>query len=121
MQRATFANAVLVVRRPDGRLLALPSPSGRLRLPDKQLDAWIPITTQVEEWLEQLLHQGSKPSLVVVDGTPGQKGVTFLYAATIESALAESSEEVWLEPDGAASGLSSKHSRLLLLCTSGTH
>ena len=117
-QRATVANAVLVVRRRDGHILASASPSGELRLPDKQLDAWIPITTQVEEWLDQLLQQRPAPALVAVDGTPGPKGVTFLYAATTDSPVARGRDEVWLEPDMAASDLSSEHSRLLLLCTS---
>src|ERR1700687_4837217 len=78
VQRATFANAVLVGRNRDGRVLALPSPAGGLRLPEKQLDAWIPIPTQVEACLEELLHESSPPSLVAVDGTPGREGVTFL-------------------------------------------
>ena len=52
-QRATLANAVLVVRRQDGWVLALASTSGELRLPLKELDGWKAVTTQVEEWLER--------------------------------------------------------------------
>jgi hypothetical protein len=115
VQRATFANAVLVVRKSDGRVLVLPSSSGNLRLPVKQLHAWGPIPTQVEEWLEQLLHQRSTPSLVAIDGTPGQKGVTFLYAAILEAPM-EKGDALWLEPDVAASGLGGNDSRLLLFC-----
>jgi len=115
MQRATLANAVLVLRRRDGRVLVLPSPSGGLRLPVKQLDAWVPITTQVETWLGQLLPAYSMPSLVAIDGTPGQEGVTFLYAATTESLFAHGGDELWLETDVAASSLSGEDGRLLRL------
>ena len=115
MQRATFANAVLVVRNSDGHVLVIPAPSGEPRLPAKPLDAWLPITTQVEELLEQVLHQRATPSLVATDGTPGWEGITFLYAATLE-APSEGGTELWLEPDIAASGLDGNDSRLLLLC-----
>lgn len=110
VQRATFANAVLVVRKGNGRVLVLPSPSGNLGLPAKEFHAWAPITTQVEEWLEQLLRQRSTPSLVAIDGTPGQKGVTFLYAAILEAAM-QSGDQLWLEPDVAASGLGGNDKR----------
>ena len=40
VQRSTLASAVLVVRRHDGRVLALASTSGELRLPLKELDGW---------------------------------------------------------------------------------
>jgi hypothetical protein len=46
-----------------------------------------------------------------------RRGITFLYAVTVESALAKSGDGLWLEPDVAASGLTSKDRRLLLLCT----
>jgi len=121
VQRATFAHAVLVVRRRDGPVLVWLSPCGRLRLPVKQLDAWIPITTQVEEWLKRLSPQSSVPVLVAVDGTPGREGVTFLYAANVDPGRAQGGEEVWLEPDIAASRLDGNDGRLLLLCTSGAH
>jgi hypothetical protein len=58
MQRATFANAVLVVRKSDGRVLVVSAPSGELRLPAIPLDAWLPIPTQVEEWLEERFSSG---------------------------------------------------------------
>jgi hypothetical protein len=117
--RATSAQAVLVVRRRDGRVLVLLSPSGDLRLPVKQLDAWIPIPTQVEIWLEGLIQQSSTPSLVAVDGSPGKEGVTFLYGSEIESVSAKS-EDVWLDPEAAAVNLRGNDHRLLLLCTKGT-
>ena len=78
VQRATLASAVLVVRRPDGSLLAFPSSSGRLGLPRKELDGWRPIGAQVEEWFDQIMRQAPKPKLQAIDGTPGRKGVTFL-------------------------------------------
>jgi hypothetical protein len=117
-QRATVAHAVLVVREQDGRVLAVPSPTGQLRLPETELDAWLPITTQVEALMGELLLQIATPSLVAVDGTPGRGGVTFLYAATTESASARSSGGVWLGPDLAASGLGNKDRRLVRLCPS---
>ncbi|MGO8840606.1 MAG: hypothetical protein ACLQF1_05545 [Methyloceanibacter sp.] len=119
LRRATLARAVLVVRKLDGRVLALPSPFGQLQLPEKQLDAWIPITTQVEEWSDRLLQENSTPSLVAVDGTPGPDGVTFLFSAIISSALAKGGDEVWLDPDVAALTLGGKYNRLLRLCVAG--
>jgi hypothetical protein len=115
MQRATFANAVLVVRNRDGRILVIPGPSGELQLPAIPLDAWLPIPTQVEEWLEQRLHRRPTPSLVATDGMPGPEGVTFLYAATLE-APSERGDELWLEPDVSAAALGGNDNRLLLLC-----
>lgn len=118
VQRASVATAVLVVRRQDGRVLALASPSGDLSLPNVQLDAWIPVGTQVEMRLAELHLQRSAPSLVAVHGTPGPQGVIFVYAATTERALGRCAEEVWLEPDAAASGLGSEDRRLLKLSAS---
>ena len=113
MQRATLANAVLVVRKSDGRVLVVQAPSGELQLPAMLLDAWLPITTQVEELLEQVAHQRSTPSLVAIDGTPSSEGVTFVYAAMLE-APPEQGEELWLEQDVAAAALGSNDNRLLL-------
>jgi hypothetical protein len=115
MQRATFANAILVVRNSDGRVLLIRAPTGELRLPTIPLDAWLPIPTQVEEWLEEVLQQRSTPSLVAIDGTPGREGVTFLYAATLETP-SERGDELWLEPDVAAGALGGNDNRFLLLC-----
>jgi hypothetical protein len=114
MQRATFANAVLVVRNQDRRVLVVRSPSGELRLPAKPLDAWLTITTQVEDWLEEMLQLRSTPSLVAINGTPSREGVTFLYTATLQ-ALVEAEDELWLEPDVAAAALSGNDTRLLHL------
>jgi hypothetical protein len=114
MQRATFANAVLIVRNKNGLILVVRSPSGELRLPAKPLNAWLTITTQVEDWLEEMLQQRSTPSLVAIDGTPSREGVTFLYTATLQ-ALVEAEDELWLEPDVAAAALSGNDTRLLHL------
>ena len=116
MQRATLAKAVLVVRGRDGRILVLRFPAGTLELPVTQIDAWVPITTQIEAWLEHSLQQSSSPSLVAVDGTPGREGVTFLYAARLQCAPPESEGALWLEPDVATSRLDKNGSRLLALC-----
>ena len=97
VQRATLAKAVLVLRRSDGCVLVIPSPSGGLALPEKLLDAWVPITTQVEAWLSQLLQAESKLSLVAINGTPAREDVTFLYSAT----AAKNSNQLWLRTDDA--------------------
>ena len=117
MQRASLANAVLVLRRRDGRVLVLPSPSGGLRLPVKHLDAWIPIAAQVEEWLGQLLQEKSTPSLVAIDGTPAEE-VTFVYVATAASPSVNTGDQLWLDTDVAASRLRNEDGRLLRLCIS---
>jgi hypothetical protein len=117
LQRATLANAVLVLRRDDGSILVLRSPSGSLQLPDMQLEAWIPIPTQVESWLSQILQVDATPSLVAIEGAPGREGVTFLYAATTEPLLAKKAgDELWLDKDVAISSLSATDGRLLRLC-----
>jgi hypothetical protein len=115
MQRATFANAVLVVRKSDGQVLVVRAAAGGLQLPTKPLDAWLPITTQVEDLLEQLAHQRSTPSLVAIDGTPSSEGITFVYTAMLESPR-EQGDELWLESDVAAAALGSNDNRLLLVC-----
>jgi hypothetical protein len=119
MQRATFANAILVVRNKDGRILVVRSPSGELRLPARPLDAWLPITTQVEDWLDEMLQQRSTPSLVAIDGTPSREGVTFLYSAPLE-AVVGGDNELWLEPDVAAAALGGNDKRLLHLASDGS-
>ena len=114
MQRATLASAVLVVRGPDGRLLALPSSSGALGLPRKELDGWRPIGAQVEDWLDRILRRASKPKLQAIDGTPGRKGITFLYSADID-ASSSPVDGMWLDADLAPSALSAADRRLLLM------
>jgi hypothetical protein len=114
MQRATFANAVLIVHTKNGLILVVRSPSGELRLPAKPLNAWLTVTTQVEDWLEEMLQLRSTPSLVAIDGTPSRQGVTFLYAATLQ-ALVEGEDVIWLEPDVAAAALGGNDKRLLRL------
>ena len=114
VQRATLANAVLVVRRRDGCVLALSSTSGELRLPLKELDGWKVVTAQVEEWLEQLLRQRQTPKLVAIDGTPGRQGVTFIFCAEASADFPEASA-AWLDPQIALFTLSSRDRRLLLL------
>ena len=114
MQRATLASAVLVVRGSDGNLLAFPSSSGALGLPRKELDGRRPIGAQVEEWLDQILRQASKPKLQAIDGTPGRKGVTFLYSADVD-ASPPLADGMWLDADLAPSAFSAADRRLLLM------
>jgi hypothetical protein len=112
LQRATCATAVLVVSDEDGRVLVLRQPSGHRRLPSKPLDAWLPIPTQVEAWLEAMLQRRCTPALVAVDGTPSREGVTFLYAATLAAPTTKAAD-LWLEP--SAANLGPNDNRLLLL------
>jgi hypothetical protein len=116
VQRATFAKAVLVVHGRDGRILVLRAPSGKLQLPVIHLDGWLPIPSQVETWLERL-SQPTTASLVAIEGTPAKGGVTFLYAAMVDLAVAKTDEQIWLEPDIAASGLDGYDKRLLIRCS----
>jgi hypothetical protein len=115
VQRATLATAVLVVRRQDGCVLALPSTSGELRLPLKELNGWKAVTMQVEEWLEQLLQERQTPKLVAIDGTPGRQGVTFIYCAEAGAACPDHAGGVWLDPQIALPTLPSCDRRLLFL------
>ena len=117
VQRATLANAVLVVRRQNGCVLALPSLSGEPRLPLMELDGWQAVTTQIEEWLEQLLQQRQTPKLVAIDGTPGRKGVTFIYCAEAGAVCPDHAGGVWLDPEIALRTLPSGDRRLLVLST----
>jgi hypothetical protein len=114
-QRATLANAVLVVRRQDGWILALASTSGELRLPLKELDGWKAVTTQVEEWLERLLRLRQTPKLVAIDGTPGRQGITFIYCAEAGEAIPDHASGIWLDPEIALPTLPSCDRRLVLL------
>jgi hypothetical protein len=115
VQRATLAYAVLVVRRRDGCVLAVASLSGEPRLPLKELDGWKAITTQVEEWLEQLLLQRQIPNLVAIEGTPGRQGVTFVYSAEADLTFPGHVGEVWLDPTIALATLPLRERRLLFL------
>jgi hypothetical protein len=117
MQRATAAKAVLIVKDKDGRILTMRAASGALHLPAKALDALLPITTQVQELIEQVLSERVVPSLVAVHGTPSAEGVAFLYAATL-NASANSQGGIWLEPGVAAVTLGGEDNRLLHRCAS---
>jgi len=115
VHRATLANAVLVVRRGDGSVLTFSSTYGALALPRKELDGWQPIGTQVEEWLYQILQQASTFQLQAIDGTPGRKGVTFLYSADTGECPTEAGC-TWLDAGLAPSALSEGDRRLLVMC-----
>jgi hypothetical protein len=104
-QRATLANAQLILRRRDGCLLAEMSPDGDLRLPQIELDAWTPISAQIEGWIERLKLKASNPELVAVDGVPGAYGITFVYTSMVEGRAADADGRVWLEAEVAAARL----------------
>jgi hypothetical protein len=112
VQRATLAKVVLVAWRHDHYVLGITTSSGELRLPSLQLDGWEPVGLQVQNWLDDLLRQPSSPQLEIIDGTPGQKGVTFLYSARVSRSL-DDSRLRWLEPEFASSVLSVEDRRLL--------
>jgi hypothetical protein len=115
VQRACLANAVLVVRNGEGRVLLVPAPSGGLQLPTREMNGWLAIGTQVSEWLAQLSPLSAHASLVAVDGTP-KSGLIFLYEAVFESESA-GADKIWVEPHNAASILEHRHRRLLRRCT----
>ena len=116
VQRATLADAVLVVRQQDGRILAVHSASGALRLPHKELDGWRAVTTQVEEWLEELLEQRKQPpKLEAIEGTPGPQRVTFVYSAEACVPAVERGSAIWLDLEMALPTLTLSDLRLLLL------
>jgi hypothetical protein len=84
------------------------SPGGDLRLPQMELDAWTPISAQVEGWIERLKLKASNPKLVAVDGVPGTQGVTFIYASMVKATVAEPDGKVWLAPEVATARLGLK-------------
>jgi hypothetical protein len=114
VQRASLAQAVVVARREDERVLAVYPGSGELRLPLLQLDGWQPVALQVQAWLDDMLPQSSTLQLKAIDGTPGRRGVTFLYSAQVNGSPLERGC-IWLEPELAPSALSLGDRRLLLL------
>jgi hypothetical protein len=112
VQRATLADAVLVVKRRDGRVLAFRAP-GEVMLPRMALDGWQPIGTQVEGWLDQL-SKASNLQLRAVDGTPGREGVTFLYSADADASPSKD-DYMWLDAELDISAVSDRDRRLLLI------
>jgi hypothetical protein len=118
VQRAFLANAVLVVRNSQGRVLLVPAPSGGLQLPTREMNGWLAVGTQVNEWLVQLSPLRAHASLVAVDGTP-KSGVIFLYEAVLKTESA-GADKIWVEPDSAVSILNGNDRRLLHRCTDRT-
>ena len=100
-----------MVRNRDGRILVLGEPSGTLQLPLKMLA----VTTQVDDWLKQVLQRAATPSLVAVEGT-GSEGITFVYKAEIDAESPAHQNECWLPPELAALSLNSGDARRLKIC-----
>ena len=103
-------------RRPGGAAARwsrsrIASTSGELRLPLKELDGWKAVTTQVAEWLDQLVEQRQTPHLVAIEGTARQ-GVTFVYSAEVVRCITNG---IWLDADVAAPTLNQRDRQLLLL------
>jgi hypothetical protein len=113
IQRATLARAVIVLGRNDGRILVVPSPSGEFALPIKQLDAWEPVTTQVDLWLCHLRQANAKAFLVGIEGMPTERGITFLFAATTETPSYQTADQLWLEAETAIATLGDEDRGLL--------
>jgi len=113
VQRATAARAVLIARRQDDCMLAVAALSGELRLPSLELDAWEPVGTQVRAWVERTLQHPSRLELHVIEGTPSNTGVTFLYSAEVSSS--PDTDHTWVEIDLARSALSKDDRRLLTM------
>jgi hypothetical protein len=116
VQRATLAQAVLIIYGDDGRVLVHALTSGRLELPRRELSGWIPIETQVHTWLAQLPYEKSVPAFVSVEGTPGVAGVTFLYTTKLEGTPNAVSDDVWLDLEAANVALSASDRHLLSIC-----
>lgn len=114
MQRATLAQAVLVVRRPDDCVLAVTSASGELRLPSIGLNGWEPVGSQVQGWVDQIGGRPLSTKLQGVDATPGREGITFLYSADADGPAPEIGC-IWLEEEFAVYALSVGDRRLLLM------
>ena len=114
IRRATLAKAVLVIHNESRRVVMSPA-SGKLSLPFIDLHAWEPITTQVEAYAREILNQRCDASLVAVEGTPGPKGVIFLYRASVDVELPLEGQ-VWVDPGEADGFLPKTGSRHLLLC-----
>jgi hypothetical protein len=115
VQRSTLAQAVLIARRQDNCVLAVAAPSGELRLPCLELDGWKPIGAQVQTWVESMGRRASMPQLQGVDGTPGRRGVTFLYSAQLDVRPSPGEGYTWLAAELAPSALLDGDRRLLLL------
>ena len=112
VQRATLAQAVVVVRRHDDRILVVATSSGA-KLPNLELNGWVPVGTQVQEWLDHMMRQPSTLQLKAIDGTPGRKGVTFVYSVQVGGSPSKG-DCIWLEPERALSALSTGDRCLLL-------
>lgn len=111
VDRATLAQAVIVARRQDNFVLAVACSNG-LKLPTLELDGWEPVGTQVQQWAGRMLRNSSDIQLQAIDGTPGERGVTFLYSMFAVGASSEIAA-TWLEAGFAASTFPVCDSRLL--------
>jgi hypothetical protein len=118
MQRATPASVAVVLRGNDGKVLVLSDASGAIQLPRKELNGWVNISDQVQDWVGELLGQPAAISLVTIEGACGE--VTFLYGANIDVPPAMSEAARWLEPDIAALSLRDDEAGLLRLCLGQT-
>ena len=99
LDRASVAEAALIVRGSSGDILVLVSDSAEMRLPRRLLDAWRPIALQVEEWLGEFDRQASAPSLCTIDGSPGDEGLTFVFEAKLNAIRNGQNDELWLRPE----------------------
>ena len=99
-------------------MLVLTSSSGELRLPNKELDGWRSVTTQVEELLESLRLQTARPKLKAILGAPGRDGIIFLYIVLYPQA-SDVANRTWLNPDVASLPLTGGDRRLLTLAKVG--
>lgn len=78
---------------------------------------WLASDSKPSRNLARAVVAPTTASLVAIEGTPGKGGVTFLYAAMVELAVAKTDELIWLKPDIAASGLHGYDKRLLIRCS----
>jgi len=113
MSRGFIAEAAIVVRSDDGRVLLLKQQSGKLHLPKLSLNGWRSIHLQVENLLKELLGQPVPISLVSPVGVVGD--MTFLFRASVSAVPEAQADRCWLTAEVAATTLSAKDTRLLRL------
>lgn len=113
MSPGFIAEAAVVVRSNDGRVLLIKEASGELVLPRLSVEGRQSVHLQVAALLEELLEQPASASLVSAVGVVGD--MTFLFRAEAPANIKGQGGRSWLAPDVAATALSPKDARLLAL------
>jgi hypothetical protein len=115
LKRAFLAEAAVVVRSGDGRILVMSPSPGELQLPTKALNGWHNVQHQVEDFLKELVGRSVAVSLVSVEGLVGD--IIFLYRANLAEMPSGGRNGRWLPPEIVAAKLRPTDARLLTLCS----